>query len=68
MMIKQYGGTKYLLTVSMREGVCTATFLVKGLTGRREVEALGENRKLISRDGVFSDSFGSYDVHLYKIK
>lgn len=66
-MVKQHRDTSYLFTVGMRDGRGTATFTLPGLTGRRVVEVLGENRTLWSQDGVFEDGFESYGVHLYKV-
>ncbi len=61
----------------MRNGGTTATFTVPGLAGGRTVEVLGEpspsegrgeNRTILSKDGVFKDSFRAWDVHLYRIR
>ena len=67
MMVKSYGGSTYLFAVGMRDGGTNATFTVRGLKGERVVEVLGEGREIISRDGVFKDSFDAWDVHLYRI-
>lgn len=67
-MMKQHRDSKYLFAVGMRDGKCTATFTLQGIQGLREVEVLGENRTLPSRDGVFKDGFEPYDVHLYRIR
>ena len=67
-MMKQYRDSKYLFAVGMRDGKCTATFTMQGLPGRREVEVLGEARTLPSKDGVFTDRFEPYDVHLYRAR
>ena len=67
-MMKQYEGSKYLFAVGMSNGTSSATFIIQGLQGRREVEVLGENRTLYSMNGIFSDGFEPYDVHLYKIE
>ena len=67
-MMKQYRDSTYLFAVGMRDGECTATFTMPGLLGRREVEVLGEARTLLSKDGVFTDRFESYDVHLYRAR
>jgi hypothetical protein len=40
---------------------------VGGLKGERAVEVLGENRKIVSMDGLFEDGFKEWDVHLYRI-
>lgn len=67
-MTKQCQGSTYLFAVAMRDGTCTATFTMQGLQGRRGIEVLGEARTLSSKDGVFTDRFGPYDVHLYRIR
>jgi len=53
--------------VAMRPGATTATFSLSGLTGRWSVQVLGENRTLTAQDGVFTDQFGLWEVHLYRI-
>jgi hypothetical protein len=50
----------------MRGAATTATFSPAGVTGQT-VTVLGENRTLTLSGGSFSDNFGGYDVHLYKI-
>ena len=67
MMVKRHGGSTYLFAVGMRDGETDATFTIRGLKGIRAVEVLGEGREIVSRDGVFKDSFGAWDVHLYRI-
>jgi hypothetical protein len=44
-----------------------ATFRVKGLTGNRTAEAIGEDRKISVQNGVFADAFAGNGVHLYRI-
>ena len=67
-MLKKYKGATYLFAVAMRDGKTDAIFVVNGLDGERKVKVLGENRKLVSKNGVFKDSFNSWDVHLYRIR
>ena len=67
-MLKQHEGSSYLFAVAMRSGDTTATFTLKGLTGDKTVEVLGEDRSLSARGGVFSDTFKSWAVHCYRIK
>ncbi|MDF3056299.1 MAG: hypothetical protein K0R17_514 [Rariglobus sp.] len=57
----------HLFAAASRDGETAATFTVHGLTGEHRVEVLGENRTLTARDGVFTDRFTSWDVHLYRI-
>lgn len=66
-MAKKYKGARYLFAVGMRDGKTTATFTARDLKGNRAVEVLGENRTILSEDGVFRDSFEAWGVHLYRI-
>jgi len=66
-MAKKYEGARYLFAVGMRDGKTNAKFAVRSLEGKRTVEVLGENRTIISKEGVFRDSFEAWDVHLYRI-
>ena len=67
-MMKKYRDSIYLFAVGMRDGRSTATFTIKGVSGQKEVEVLGENRTLSSKDGVFKDWFEPYEVHLYRMR
>ena len=49
-----------------REGDAEAD--AAGLTGRVRAEVLGEARTVEVRDGVFTDEFAPWDVHLYLIR
>jgi glutamate 5-kinase len=51
----------------MRNGQTSAKFTLRSLKDQRTVEVLGENRTIISEDGVFGDNFEAWDVHLYRI-
>ncbi|HIJ53354.1 MAG TPA: hypothetical protein HPP66_09395 [Planctomycetes bacterium] len=66
-MIKKYNRATYLFTVGMRNGSTSATFTVLGLAGENNVEVLGEDRTILSKNGVFKDKFNAWDVHLYRI-
>jgi len=66
-MTRKHQRATYLFAVGMRNGRTTATFTVQGLAGEKTVEVLGENRTILSKDGVFKDGFGAWDVHLYRI-
>lgn len=66
-MMKKYKGAVYLFAVGMREGETSVTFTVHGLAGEKKVEVLGENREILSNNGVFKDKFEPWDVHLYRI-
>lgn len=69
-MVKRGPAGTCLFAVGMREGRTTATFTFEGpdggVTTDGEVEVLGENRRLPVRRGVFSDTFESWDVHIYR--
>jgi len=66
-MAKKYKDARYLFAVGMRDGKTTATFTAPALKGDRTVEVLGENRTILSANGIFRDSFEAWDVHLYRI-
>jgi len=67
-MVKRHAGATYVFAVAMRGDKTTATLTLQGLGGERAVEVIGENRIITLRDGVFKDSFGPWDVHLYRIQ
>ncbi len=67
-MAKKYKAARYLFAVGMKAGSTKATFTAPALKGSLTVEVLGENRTVLSKDGVFSDSFDSWDVHLYRVE
>jgi hypothetical protein len=67
-MLKRHEGASYLFAVAMQSGDTTATFTLKGLTGDKTVEVLGEDRSLSAHGGVFSDTFKSWAIHCYRIK
>lgn len=56
----------HIFAAASREGETEATFTVPGLTGERTIEVLGENRTLSAHDGVFTDRFTDWAVHLYR--
>jgi len=66
-MAKRHEGATYIFAVGMREGETNGTFTVRSLEGQRTVKVLGEDRTIVSKDGVFRDSFEAWDVHLYRI-
>ena len=71
-MVKRHDRATYLFAVGMRNGRTNATFTPLLASGKRQggekiVEVLGENRTIISKNGVFKDSFRAWDVHLYRI-
>jgi hypothetical protein len=67
-MVKQYGGSAYLFAVGMRDGATMTTFTLKGIEDGKTVEVIGEGRSLAIKAGSFNDTFGPWDVHLYRLK
>jgi len=67
-MAKQNNGALHVFAAGMRDGDATATFTIKNLSGRQRVEVLDESRTLTAENGVFSDQFTPWAVHLYRIK
>lgn len=64
---KKVDGAVYILSSTMTTNATEATFSIEGL-GDARVEVVNEDRTIPVKDGVFTDSFGGYDVNLYKIK
>jgi hypothetical protein len=67
-LVKRHEKSTYLFAVGMRDGTTTATFRLKDLADRAQVEVLGEKRQLTCEGGVFRDQFSPWAVHLYRIK
>jgi hypothetical protein len=67
-MVKQVEGATYVFAVGMRNAPTQATFTVADLAGRQTAEVLGEGRSVPVVEGQFSDDFGAYGVHLYRIQ
>jgi hypothetical protein len=51
----------------MRPAKARATFALKGLPARAQVEVVDEARALEARDGAFADDLDPYQVHIYKV-
>jgi hypothetical protein len=66
-MMKDVGGAIYLFAAAMREGTTGAKFALPTNSGT-EVEVLGESRTIKTADNAFTDRFGLWDVHLYRVK
>lgn len=62
---KHLNNTDYIFAVGMRCGFTTATFKVQSGS---VAEVIGEGRMIRISDGMFSDDFSPYEVHLYRIK
>lgn len=67
-MVKQVGGFTYLFAVAMRPLETDATFTLANISEATTIEVLGENRNLPVAQGKFSDRFGPWAVHLYRVK
>jgi hypothetical protein len=67
-VVKRRDGATYVFAVGMRDGKTTATLTVAGLAVGAKAEVLGEERTVEVREGVFTDEFGAWDVHLYRIR
>lgn len=68
-LVKSRRGYTYVLAAGMRDANVTATFRIDSgyIADGAPVTVLGENRTVASRNGSFSDDFGPYDIHLYKV-
>jgi hypothetical protein len=66
-LTKQHEGCIYLFAVAMRPGTNTVKFASKDFSGTKIVAVLGENRTLAVENGTFTDSFGPWEVHLYRM-
>lgn len=66
-MVKRHVDATYVFAVGMRGGSTDADFVLLGQEGEDSVEVVGENRLIKAKDGRFADSFGPYDVRIYKI-
>ena len=66
-MVKKSREATYVFAVAMRPGTTKATFTVAALAGKKQVEVLGEDRKIEAAGGKFEDEFKDWDVHLYRL-
>jgi hypothetical protein len=64
---RRHGGSLYVFAVCMRNTSTDARFSVRTAPSARTVEVLSEQRTLPCEGGVFTDSFGPWDVHLYRM-
>lgn len=67
-MVKVLEEFTYVFAVMMRPLETKAEFALQDFPGSGTVEVLGESRSLQMTDGKFSDRFGPWDVHLYRLK
>ena len=66
-MVKQHKGATYLFAVGMRDAATAATFTLGEINGERVVDVLGEDRMIAARNGSFTDRFGPWDAHFYRL-
>lgn len=66
-MVKQHSSHTYIFAVSMRARAVRATFRLADDGKNPQVEVLNEDRQLRAQEGQFEDSFGPYQVHLYRL-
>lgn len=67
-MVKNADGWLYVFAAAMRDGTTRATFKAFNIPDAATVEVIGEERTIDAKNGVFEDDFGSYGVHLYRVK
>jgi len=66
-LVKQTDNFTYLFAATMRPGTNTVNFKLKTSPTGKIVEVIGENRTIALHEGAFSDRFGPWDVHLYRV-
>ena len=67
-IVKALEGQTYLFAVAMRGQASSARFSLKKLSDGFNVEVLGEKRSIAVTNGVFSDRFAPWEVHLYRLR
>ena len=67
-MTKVFEGQTYLFAVAMRGQATAAKFSIRKFSENLGVEVLGESRTLAVTNGVFSDRFAPWEVHLYRLR
>lgn len=65
--VKHHAQATYVFAVAMRGRPAKGTFACRE-TMAKTAEVLGENRSLTLADGVFTDEFPPYGVHLYRLR
>jgi hypothetical protein len=66
-MLKRRAGATYLFAVNMRDQPTRGSFAVRDFPAKAKAEVLGESRSVDVSNGEWSDAFGGYSVHLYRI-
>jgi hypothetical protein len=67
-VLKRTDQGAYLFAVAMYREETTAEFRLAAVAGEATASVLGEDREVALRDGRFSDRFGGYGVHLYRLR
>lgn len=67
-MMKRTGSESYLFAANLKNQRGQGTFSLRDRSVARNAEVLGESRERLVQDGVFSDDFAPYAVHLYRFK
>jgi len=67
-IVKVFKGQRYLFAVAMRGQATLAKFSLKPSSDNFNLEVLGEKRSLTTTNGVFSDHFAPWEVHLYRFR
>ena len=61
-----YNGHRYYFVLNFSHGGTTQKFSLPGL-GTQTVEVAGEGRSVSASGGAITDSFGAYDIHVYRV-
>lgn len=67
LLARRHAGAVYLFAAATRAGRTEVTFTLAGGAENATVEVIGENRTLATSAGAFTDRFGPWDVHLYRV-
>jgi hypothetical protein len=65
---KKHDDALFVFAVRMEASPTRGTFEVPGFQGEIAADVLGEDRTIEGPSGRFTDEFGPYAVHLYKIR
>lgn len=68
LLVKYYGDSAYVFAAAMRDNPTEARFTLRDSTCSGPVEVIGENRSVAVDQRQFGDSFGGYEVHLYRLR
>jgi hypothetical protein len=67
-MTKRKDGFTYVFTVNLRDHPTRGTFALSETGSTRAIEVLYSGRRIKMEAGRFSDDFGPYQVHLFRIR